>query len=121
MLVSALVLSVARSVGAQEAGATGAQKEIRTKETALANALHARDAGLDALLASDYLLRGVPNVDPATWIRNALTLCWGDASDIDRFRFQQHDRVVVVTFAMTFYQDPTTCRPAVVRSEITDI
>lgn len=123
LLVPALVISIAPSGGAQEAGAMdGEQNEIRAKETALANALHAKDAaGLNALLASDYVLRGVPNVDRATWIRNALTLCWGDDSDIDRFRSEQHDRVIVATFAMTFYQDPMTCRPAVLRSEITDV
>lgn len=118
-----LILAIASLAGAQQASVSGReQHDIRTREVALATAMHARDAaGLDALLASDYVLRSVPDVDRATWIRNAVTLCWGDRSDIERFRTQRHDRVVVATFEMTFYQDPTTCRPAVLRSEITDV
>ncbi|MEQ1911521.1 MAG: DUF481 domain-containing protein [Vicinamibacterales bacterium] len=127
ILVSAMVmavLAVARLAGAQEDGdaAGGAQSEIRAKEMALADAMHRRDkAGLERLLAPEYVLRNAPDVDRATWIRNALTLCWGTRLDMDRFRTQQHDGVVVATFEMTFYQDPATCRPAVLRSEITDV
>jgi putative salt-induced outer membrane protein YdiY len=118
-----LVLAFASLAGAQQASVSGGdQHDIRAREAALATAMHARDAaGLDALLASDYVLRSVPDVDRTTWIRNAVTLCWGDRSDMDRFRTQRHDRVVVATFEMTFYQDPRTCRPAVLRSEITDV
>jgi len=123
ILAVGLMLLLASTVGAQPAGsAGGADTEIRASEGALAAAMHARDAArLDALLAPDYVLRSVPDVDRATWISNALTLCWGDRSDMDRFRVQRHDRVVVATFEMTFYQDPATCRPAVLRSEITDV
>ena len=117
------VLAVARFVGAQEDDATGGdEREIRAKEIALADAMHRRDAaGLERLLAPDYVLRSVPDVDRASWIHNALTLCWGNQSDMDGFRTQQLDGVVVATFEMTFYQDPSTCRPAVLRSEITDV
>ena len=96
--------------------------EIRANEDALAAAMHARDsARLDDLLATDYVLRSAPDVDRETWIRNALTMCWGDRSDMSSFRTQRHGPVVVATFEMTFYQDPTTCQPALLRSEITDI
>ncbi len=123
ILVPAFIIAMAPAVAAQEEGITSsAGAEIRALETALADAMHVRDAArLDLLLAPDYVLRSVPDVDRATWMRNAISLCWGGRSDIDRFRIQHHDRVVVATFEMTFYQDPTTCRPAVLRSEITDI
>ena len=127
ILVSAsvvAVMAVARLACAQEVEEDGGDHpEIHAKEMALANAMHRRDAaGLERLLASDYVLRSAPDVDRATWIRNALTLCWGDRPDMSQFRTQQYDGVVVATFEMTLYQDPATCRGAVVlRSEITDV
>lgn len=96
--------------------------EIGAHERALADAMHARDRGrLDALLAPDYALRAAPDIDRATWMQNALTLCWGERSDIDAFEARHHDQVVVASFELTFYVDPGTCRPAVLRSLITDI
>ena len=123
LLVAALVMAVARSTGAQESdGGSGEHPAIRAQEMALADAVRTRNVTLlERLLASDYVLRSAPDVDRAAWIRNALTLCWGNRSDIERFRTQQHDGVVVATFEMTFFQDPATCRPAVLRSEITDV
>lgn len=96
--------------------------EIRARERALADAMHAKDAdGLDRLLASDFVLRAAPNIDRSTWTKNALTLCWGDRSDIDAFEARHLDQVVVASFELTFYLDPATCRPAVLRSLITDV
>jgi putative salt-induced outer membrane protein YdiY len=118
-----LLALLSNSLAAQDPVDTaGAATEIRAKERALAEAVHARNRlQLEQLLAPDYVLRGAPDIDRATWVQNALSLCWGDRSDIDAFRARQHDTVVVASFELTFYVDPGTCRPAVLRSLITDI
>lgn len=123
LFVFALLLAVAPKVNAQDGSDTpGIQREIHANETALADALRTRSAaGLERLLASDYVLRGAPDVDRTTWIRNAVTLCWGDRVDLARFRTQEHENVVVATFEMTFYQNPASCRPSAMRSEVTDV
>ena len=118
-LVAVLSGSAAAQVGS---GAPGAESDIRALEQSLADALHARDENrMSSLLAPDYVLRGAPNIDRATWVRNALTLCWGDHSDIDAFRVQIRDDVAVASFELTFYTDPATCRPARLRSLVTDV
>ena len=73
------------------------------------------------MLARDYVLRGRPDIDRATWIKNAVTLCWGDRSDIDEFNAREADGAVVTTFVLTLYQDPLTCGRATIRSLITDV
>jgi putative salt-induced outer membrane protein YdiY len=84
--------------------------------------MHARDrAAIDRLLAPDYVLRSVPDVDRGTWIGNAMTLCWGDRSDIDGFRARVQEAVVVASFELTFYVDPLSCQRAVLKSLITDV
>jgi len=119
MLVVLLSGSLAAQAGDDASGDTA---EVRARERALTDAMHARDrAGLDLLLAPDYVLRGSPDIDRSTWIQNAATLCWGDRSDIDAFHARQLDQVIVASFELTFYVDPSTCRPAVLRSLITDI
>jgi putative salt-induced outer membrane protein YdiY len=96
--------------------------EVRRLEETLAAALHARDrARLEALLADDYVLRAAPDIDRATWLRNAVTLCWGERSDIDRFETRRVGDAIVATFELTFYVSPYDCRPAVLRSLITDV
>jgi len=91
-------------------------------ERALADAMHAKDAErLDGLLAPDYVLRGSPDIDRATWLKNALALCWGDRSDISEFRARPYSGVVVTSFELTFFVDPDTCRPARLGSLITDV
>jgi putative salt-induced outer membrane protein YdiY len=96
--------------------------DIRARERALADAMHARDRRrIEELLASDFVLRGSPDIDRETWIHNALTLCWGDRSDIDAFQTREHDDIVVASFELTFYVEPTDCRSAVLRSLITDV
>jgi putative salt-induced outer membrane protein YdiY len=98
------------------------EADIRAKERALADAMHHRNRPqLELLLAPDYVLRAAPDIDRETWIRNAITLCWGDRSEIDGFQLRQHGDVVVASFELTFYVDPGTCRPAVLRSLITDV
>jgi putative salt-induced outer membrane protein YdiY len=118
-----LLALLSNPVAAQDPiGTPDAAAEIRAKEDALAEAVHTRNRlRLEQLLAPDYVLRGAPDIDRATWLQNALTLCWGDQSDINVFRARQHDAVVVASFELTFYVDPGTCRPAVLRSLITDI
>jgi putative salt-induced outer membrane protein YdiY len=118
-----LLALLSNSVAAQgPAGTPDAAAEIRAKERALAGAIHTRNRlQLEQLLAPDYILRGAPDIDRATWLQNALTLCWGDRSDITAFRARRHDDVVVASFELTFYLDPGTCRPAVLRSLITDM
>lgn len=96
--------------------------ELRALERALADAMHAKDEGrLDALLAPDYVLRGSPDVDRATWMKNALNLCWGDRSEIAEFQARQYAGVAVTSFELTFFVDPDTCRPALLGSLITDV
>lgn len=95
---------------------------FRALERALADAMHAKDEGrLDALLAPDYVLRGSPDIDRATWMKNALSLCWGDRSEIAAFQARQYAGVAVTSFELTFFVDPDTCRPALLGSLITDV
>lgn len=117
----AFILGATLAAG-QDVSVSERSVDIRAKERALADAMHARDRQrIESLLAPDYVLRGAPDIDRDTWISNALTLCWGDRSDIDAFRVHEHDDVIVASFELTFYVDPTLCRPAVLRSLITDI
>lgn len=95
---------------------------ILEHERALTGAMHARDrARLESLLADDYVLRSLPDITRQTWIENAIALCWGDRSDITEFQVRLLDGAAVASFVLTFYVDPTTCRPAVLRSLITDV
>lgn len=91
-------------------------------ERALFDALHRKDAdALDRLLASDYVLRGAPDVDRATWLQNAVTHCWGDRSDLDGLAARPAGDAAIVSFVLTMYADPVTCEDAVIRSLITDV
>jgi putative salt-induced outer membrane protein YdiY len=122
-VVALVLLVLFSSVAAgQDAPPAGPASDIHAREMALAEATHARDrARLDELLASDYVLRSSPDIDRETWIRNALSLCWGDRSTIEHFSAIQHEDVVIASFELTFYVDPTDCHPAVMRSLITDV
>lgn len=121
--VSALLVGLlSNSLAAQPVGAQADASEIRASEEMLAKALHARSRPqLEPLLAPDFVLRSTPDVDRDTWLRNAVGLCWGDRSDIRSFHARSLNGVVVATFELTFYVDPTTCRPSVLRSLITDV
>jgi putative salt-induced outer membrane protein len=117
-LVTALVFLVPQPAEGQD---RAVEAEILANERALAAAMHVREAApLERLLAGDFVLRGAPDVDRTTWIRNALTLCWGSRSDIDHFDVRDFGDVVVASFELTFYVDPATCQPAVLRSLVTD-
>jgi putative salt-induced outer membrane protein YdiY len=118
LATAALFMFVSSSAAAQVSD----EAEIRARERTLVDAMHRRNrAQLEQLLAPDYVLRAVPDIDRETWIRNAITLCWGDRSDIDAFHARQHGGVVIASFELTFYVDPASCRPAVLRSLITDV
>ncbi len=121
--VSALLVGLlSNSLAAQPVGAQADASEIRASEEMLAKALHARSRSqLEPLLAPDFVLRSTPDIDRDTWLRNAVGLCWGNRSDIRRFHARSLNGVVVATFELTFYVDPTTCRPSVLRSLITDV
>jgi putative salt-induced outer membrane protein YdiY len=117
----ALALILALSPGVLRAQAVDA--DLRAAEQSLAAALVAKDEQAFArLLATDFFLRGTPNVDRATWIANALKLCWGDRVEITDFRVVQPAAdSAIVTLVMTTNRDPATCEPAIVSSLITDI
>jgi putative salt-induced outer membrane protein len=76
---------------------------------------------LDGLLASDYVLRGNPDVAREAWLDNAVTLCWGPRWDLQQVVVRESADTRVASFILNFYQDPLTCRPAFLRSLITDI
>jgi putative salt-induced outer membrane protein len=97
--------------------------ELRAAEEQLAEALIASDTvTFEQLLADDFVLRGAPDVDRATWITNAVELCWGNRFDIADLSVRgRTDGGAVVTFVLTTYRDPITCEPAIVRSLVTDV
>lgn len=92
-------------------------------EEQLAAALIARDPDVfETLLAPEFILRGVPDVPRATWIANALKLCWGDRYELSDFRVVRTEPpLAVVTLVLTTDRDPVTCDRAVVRSLLTDV
>ncbi|MGE0592745.1 MAG: DUF481 domain-containing protein [Vicinamibacterales bacterium] len=127
-LLIAFAVSAATLVTPLQAQANQASSDAALADTLaglerdLANAMHARDrARLEQILAPDYILRGTPDIDRDTWVRNAVSLCWGERSDIDDLRVQPLGDVAIVSLDLTFYVNPDTCRPAVLRSLITDV
>lgn len=121
LLLTPATLLASLPAAAQEIPADPAA-EFRSLERALADAMHAKDAEqLESLLAPDYVLRGSPDIDRATWQKNALALCWGSRSEIADFEARQYDGVAVASFQLTFFVDPDTCRPALLGSLITDV
>lgn len=122
LAVSMLLAFAPNTAASPAVGPAARSAEIHAKELALAGAMHAKDRQrLEELLAPDYILRSAPDIDRETWIRNAITLCWGDRSTIDGFHARQQGGVVIASFELTFYIDPSTCRQAVMRSLITDV
>lgn len=97
--------------------------DLRAAEERLATALTKKDAAaLERLLAPGFVMRGSPDVPRATWLQNALTLCWGDRFEITEFSLvRASDAAAVVTLLLTTHQDPMTCEPAVIRSLLTDV
>ena len=123
VLVFALLLSSVRNTQAsQSPPQQDHSAAIREREEAVADAVRTRDRRrLEQLLAPEFVLRGTPDLDREGWIHNALTLCWGDRSRLDELHVRQVGDIVIAGFELTFYTDPVTCRPAVLRSLITDV
>lgn len=89
---------------------------------ALADALTRRDRDrLAQLLAPDFVLRSTPDIARDEWLHNAITLCWGDRADIEALEVRLRGDVAVASFQLTLYVDPGSCRPAVLRSLVTDV
>lgn len=76
---------------------------------------------LEALLAADFVARGAPDLPRRTWLDNAVTLCWGPSWDVQQLTVREQGETQVATFILNFYRDPLTCRPAPMRSLITDV
>ena len=96
--------------------------DVRALEDALAQGLVTKDRDtLERLLAPDFVLRGNPDVDRATWLDNATSLCWGDQATIEDFSEVSLGDGIIATFTLTTDRNPTTCEPAIVRSVITDL
>lgn len=116
--LAALCLSIAHPVIAQPP-----EDALRAAEEQLARALTSKDAAtLERLLSAGFTLRGAPDVPRATWMTNALTLCWGDRFDISDFTVASRSGgSAIVTLLLTTHQDPQTCEPAVIRSLLTDL
>jgi putative salt-induced outer membrane protein YdiY len=79
-----------------------------------------RDA-LERLIAPDFVLRGNPDTSRGTWISGAVTLCWGPRWDLQQLIVRDEGETQVASFILNFYRDPLTCRPAFLRSLITDV
>jgi putative salt-induced outer membrane protein YdiY len=99
------------------------EQDLRSAEEQLATALVDKDpAAFARLLAPQFVLRGAPDVSRDDWVKNALSLCWGERFDISGFTVaRQSADVAVVSLLMTTHQDPATCEPAVIRSLMTDV
>lgn len=98
-------------------------QDLQTAEQQLATALAGKDvAAIEQLLARSFVLRGSPDVPRETWIKNALSLCWGDKFEISEFTVvSQTGDTAVVSLLLTTYQDPMTCEAATIRSLLTDV
>lgn len=91
-------------------------------ERAVATHLLAKDRdALETLLDEAFVMRGAPDRDRRAWIETAVTGCWGDRVEIDdpAVVFTSGD-VALVTLNSTYFVDPATCEPAIVRSLISD-
>jgi putative salt-induced outer membrane protein len=97
--------------------------DLRAAEDQLAAALTAKDRDVfERLLAPEFVLRGAPDVDRATWIGNALGMCWGDTYEITDFDVRgRTEDMAIVSLVLTTQVDPVTCEPAIIRSLLTDV
>jgi hypothetical protein len=119
LVIVLAVFSVAPNLWAQ---VPSVGEQLREREHALATALQANDrTSLEAILDTDFILRGTPDVSREEWIARAIAYCWGQTFILDEFTARDESGSPVASFVMTFDQDPITCEPATVRSLITDI
>ena len=107
---------------AQSPGQETPDAVLRRLEQELADTLRTKArADIERLLADTFVLRATPDVDRATWIREALERCWGERFDIDEFAARVEGPTAVVSFVLTSYVNPETCAAATLRSLITDV
>lgn len=117
-----LITLFALALLAQPGAAPSDLETLRALERALVDTLATRSrADMERLLADDYVLRGAPDIDRETWIREALARCWGTRFDIDDFRARIEGDAAIASFILTFYVHPETCAPGVLRSLVTDV
>ena len=96
--------------------------ELLALEQLLFSGMHEKnETTLDRLLAAGFVLRATPDVSRDAWMTDALSLCWGEDSDITDFRSEVVDAVAIVSFLLTSYQDPDTCEPATLTALVTDV
>lgn len=115
-------LAIAAPAAAQPFAPADVWAEVLAYEHGLAEALNSRDrVMMDRLLSEDFVLRGSPDVDRETWIRNALTYCWGEQSDFSNVSVRLDNDIAIASLVVTFYVDPISCQPATLRSLITDV
>lgn len=120
LLAAVLVVMTPSSAAALQPPALAEQ--LLAAERELAKTLASRSqVDMERLLAEEFVLRGSPDVSRETWIREAVARCWGDRFDIDDFAARQDGEVAIATFVLTFYVNPDTCAPGVLRSLITDV
>jgi len=112
------LLSLATTV----ASAQTLELDLRAAEERFATALTKKDAAVfERLLAPDFVLRGAPDVARAAWLKNAVSMCWGERFEISDFAVRSTTTgSALVSLVLTTYQDPVTCEPAVIRSLLTD-
>lgn len=119
----ALLAALLASLAPIPAGAQTPEIEFRRLEEQLALALTQKDgATFERLLASDFAFRGTPDVDRATWIKNAVGLCWGEKFEISDVTVRGATADSAIVFlVLTTFENPLTCAPATVRSLLTDV
>lgn len=119
VVVVLLALQAATSIAAAQTP----ESELGAAEEQLATALVEDDtATFERLLAPEFVLRGTPDVVRATWIKNAVDMCWGDAFELSDLAVRrQAGDTAIVSLVMTTFQDPQTCEPATIRSLLTDV
>jgi len=117
-IIALLLATITSAAAAQDL-----QAHLRQAEEQVARALTTKDAvALEQLLAADFVMRGAPDVARDTWLKNALTLCWGKQFEISDFAVSRATGdLAIVTLLLTTQQDPVTCEPAIIRSLLTDV
>ncbi len=96
--------------------------ELLGLEQLLASTLHTHDReAMERLLDDEFVMRSEPDVNRTTWIQNAVGHCWGDRFEISHFDAHLQESVAIATFELTLHVNPATCKPATIRSLITDV
>jgi putative salt-induced outer membrane protein YdiY len=121
-VVCGLTLAMATPAAAQPLAPADVLAEVLAYEQGLAYALNSRDRPhIETLLSDDFVLRGAPDVDRDTWIGNAMTYCWGDHWEFSNASVRLDADVAIASLVVTYFVDPLSCQPALVRSLITDV